>query len=64
MGGQLDHHRGAAVGLLTFYLKRLWEKAGLTWDSDNDAELEILVDNLIAAANVRADEIAEERAAL
>ncbi len=35
-----------AKRLLTHYFRMVWEKAGLKWDSDNDAEVEDIIDYL------------------
>jgi len=42
--------RKEATELLTHYFRTVWERAGLTWTSDNYAEIEALVDALVAAA--------------
>jgi hypothetical protein len=39
-----------AADLLIFYMRRVWEEAGLNWQSDNSAEMRTLVDKLIQAA--------------
>lgn len=46
-----------AKRLLVHYFQAVWEKAGLRWDSDNVAEVEAIVDELLeAAAEAGADE--------
>lgn len=39
--------RERAERLLRHYLKLAWEKAGLRWDGDNDAEVRELVELLM-----------------
>lgn len=39
-----------AFRLLRHYLANLWAQAGVQWSSDNDAELQDLVQSLINAA--------------
>lgn len=48
--------RNQAVKLLRFYLKSTRLAAGLTWDGDNDGEIEMLIDYIIDAATQRMDE--------
>lgn len=43
------NHSDEAADLLIFYMRRVWEEAGLTWDSDNSSEMRELVDHLIIA---------------
>jgi hypothetical protein len=47
--------RQQAENLLVHYISRAWEAAGLNWDSDNDSEVRLIVDNLteVAVAEVR-----------
>lgn len=40
MANQYDGRIGTATTLLTYYMKTAWEAAGLSWDSDNDSEVE------------------------
>ena len=40
----------AAADLLIFYMRRVWEAAGLDWESDNSAEIRNLVDRLFDGA--------------
>lgn len=47
MGNEL---RGEAVRVLTAYLELAFKNAGLKWDSDSNAEVAGIVDNIIAAA--------------
>lgn len=41
--------REQAASTLTWYFKKVFEKAGLKWDSDNDAEMRGIVDDIIEA---------------
>lgn len=34
-------------GNLTHYLRKMWEEAGMTWDSDNRYEMEIMIEGLV-----------------
>ena len=45
-----------AADLLIFYMRRVWEQAGLGWESDNSAEIRNLVDHLATAAREQADD--------
>ena len=45
-----DQKRAEAKRLLAHYLRTVWERAGLKWDADNQAEVEDIVDLLIEAA--------------
>jgi hypothetical protein len=47
-----ESHR-RATDLARFYLRRIAEQAGMTWDGDNDVEIELMVSFIIDAA--RAD---------
>jgi hypothetical protein len=49
-----------AKRLLRHYIRMVWQAAGLVWDSDNDAEVDDIVDCLIAAS-VAEMETANER---
>ena len=42
--------RDRAVKLLISYLRPLYKSAGLSWTSDNDAEISDLADDLISAS--------------
>ena len=42
--------RDKAVRYLTWYLKLLFEMAGICWDESNDADVECIVDFIIDAA--------------
>jgi hypothetical protein len=42
-----------AVDLARFYFRRIAEQAGMTWDGDNDVEIELMVSFIIDGA--RAD---------
>jgi hypothetical protein len=39
-----------AVELARFYFRRIAEQAGVAWDGDNDVEVELMVEDIIAAA--------------
>jgi hypothetical protein len=39
-----------ATDLACFYFRRIAEQAGMTWDGDNDVEIELMVEDIIAAA--------------
>jgi hypothetical protein len=39
-----------AVELAQFYFRRIAESAGMSWDSDNDAEIDLMVGCIIGAA--------------
>lgn len=43
-----------AARLLVHYMQTVWEKAGLYWDDDNLTEIELLVENIVAAARIEA----------
>lgn len=45
-----DAARKSAQQTLTHYLRTAFEAAGLRWDSDNQAEVEGIVDSIIEAA--------------
>lgn len=42
-----------AVHLAQFYLRMIAERAGATWEGDNDTEVEIMVGHIIDAAAER-----------
>jgi len=42
--------RDEAIRYLVWYLKLLFEKAGLQWDASNDGDVECLIDLIIDAA--------------
>jgi hypothetical protein len=42
-----------AAELARFYFRRLAEQAAMPWDGDNDTEIELLVENIIDAAEDR-----------
>lgn len=44
-----DNHQRAIV-LLTHYLQQVYKRAGMNWDTDNDAEVVDLCDALVDAA--------------
>lgn len=41
--------RDQAKKSLVFYFRTLYQKCGINWDSDNVAEIEDIVDDIIAA---------------
>ena len=46
--------RAAAKGTLIFYFKMLAEKAGINWDTDNEAEVGGIIDDILDAAKSEA----------
>ena len=46
----MNDNRGRAKHLLKYYLRMVARSSGVQWDSDNDAEVEEIVDCLIGAA--------------
>jgi len=42
--------RQQAIDTVTWYFKKVYEKAGLQWDSDNNAEIAGIVDDIVQAA--------------
>ena len=40
-----------AERLLAHYMLIVWERAGLTWSEDNDAEIGLVIDNLMEAVD-------------
>ena len=50
MTSKYDGSRGAATHLLKHYFRLVAERAGVQWDSDNDTEVEAIVDGIITAA--------------
>ena len=47
--------RDNAIRYLTWYLRLLFDKAGLQWDDSNDGDIECLIDLIIDAAAERND---------
>jgi hypothetical protein len=47
--------RTQAENLLVHYLRTVWEKAGLRWEGDNDAEVRSIVDALAEVATEAAN---------
>jgi hypothetical protein len=43
-------YRERAVGTLSHYIKLLFQKQGLNWDKDNDAEIDYIVDCIMKAS--------------
>jgi len=37
-----------AKRLLNYYIRRAWEAGGLRWDSDNEAEVNAIVDEIVS----------------
>jgi hypothetical protein len=58
-----DISRAKAIHLLRFYLQSTRLAAGLTWTTDNDAEVEMLVDYIIDATIQTIDEDRQREAA-
>jgi hypothetical protein len=50
MANKYDGGIGTATSLLTHYMKTAWEAAGLTWDSDNDSEIQELIEAIVNAS--------------
>jgi hypothetical protein len=50
MANQYDGGIGTATHLLIHYMRTAWEAAGLNWDSDNDSEVEQLVEAIVNAS--------------
>lgn len=46
----MSEQRKNAVEGLIWYFKRVFQKAGLPWDRDNDREIERIVDHIVQAA--------------
>jgi Mg2+ and Co2+ transporter CorA len=55
-----DGKEGTATDLLTYYFKTLFKSSGLEWNSDNDAEIEALIEAIIESSKSEIDEIKEE----
>lgn len=36
-----------AKRILNYYIRKAWEAAGLRWDSDNEAEINAIVDEIV-----------------
>lgn len=45
------HPKERARMVLVYYLRTLWQKAGLKWDADTEAEVRGIVDDIVQAAN-------------
>lgn len=45
--------RDDAVQLAQYYFRAVWEAADLTWESDNNTEVESMIDSIIAAARTQ-----------
>lgn len=54
--------RARATGLLTHYFRLLFQAAGKHWDNDNDAEIALIVDEIIQAVKDELKAEAEARA--
>ena len=50
MSSKYDGSKGTATSLLQHYFRLVAERAGVQWDSDNDAEVEAIVEALLTAA--------------
>ena len=46
---------------LVYYFKRVWEEAGLRWDSDNQGEIEALVEDIISATLKEAEPLIDQK---
>ena len=42
-----------AADMLVWYLRKLWERSGLKWDSDNDAEVRGIVEDIVLSVEDR-----------
>lgn len=60
LGNKYDNGAGQAAHLLKYYLRMIAVKAGVNWDSDNDAEVDAIVEGLLNAARQQAHEEIEE----
>ena len=54
IGDKYDGGIGQAVHLMQFYMQQVYEAAGLRWDSDNDAEVQSMVECIVNAAKIAA----------
>lgn len=45
-----ETHQRRASSLLSWYLRRAWAGAGLKWDSDNEREVEAIIEAIFAGA--------------
>lgn len=52
--------RAKATQLLTHYLATVWQRAGLRWDSDNQAEVTEIVDLIFDAIDDSASHVQEQ----
>lgn len=50
MANKYDGGIGTATSLLSYYMKTAFEAAGLNWSSDNDSEVEQMVEAIINAS--------------
>ena len=50
IGDKYDGGIGQAVHLMQFYMQQVYEATGLRWDSDNDAEVQSMVECIVNAA--------------
>lgn len=55
IANKIEYRRNRAKRLLTHYLKLLFKSAGLRWDSDTEAEIEEVIDDVIEAGQVYTD---------
>jgi len=60
LGNKYDGGAGQAAHLLKFYLRMIASRAGVNWDSDNDAEVDAIVEGILNAARQQAHEEIEE----
>lgn len=43
-----------AADILTYYMAKVWEAAGLGWGGDNESEIREAVDHMVEAARIAA----------
>ena len=39
-----------ASRILVYYIRTLWERSGMKWDSDNESEVRGVIEDILAAA--------------
>lgn len=52
---------GSAASILAYYLRKTWERAGLGWTADNEAEIEEAMQEIVEAAVSEAETRADSR---
>ena len=60
LANKYDGGAGQAAHLLSYYLRMIARQAGVNWDSDNDAEVDAIVECILNAARQQAHEEIEE----